>query len=40
MVLKVNLYGTFNMIRYVSEIMAKQSVVTEDGKRGKDLFNF
>lgn len=34
MVLKVNLLGTFNMIRHVVEIMAKQPAVDEDGERG------
>lgn len=34
MVMKVNLYGTFNVIRLVVEIMTKQSPVNEDGERG------
>lgn len=34
MVMKVNLYGTFNVIRLVVEIMTKQAPVNEDGERG------
>jgi hypothetical protein len=37
MVMKVNLHGTFIMIKHVVEIMAKQPAVNEDGERGMRL---
>ena len=33
-VLRVNLVGTFNVLRLCSEVMAKNEPVTEDGERG------
>jgi len=34
MVVKVNLYGTFNVSRLVAEVMSKQAPVNQDGERG------
>jgi hypothetical protein len=34
MVMKVNLVGTFVMIKHAVDIMAKQPALNEDGERG------